>query len=149
MGAITGLPWAAQITEVKALLALMRGEQQGAIARFHLGQLVDQLDELAREFKTRLGTASRTQVTHDELRARDTVGQQHLLEAVAMVLGLHPKATKADSRQRAALLGPMLLQAEQIRAARAQRRPPTDIDPSPAPQDINPPPAPQDGDAPA
>ena len=128
--AVTSLPWAEQITELEAIMKLLRGSHRAAVERFHLQALVERLGQVTEQFAELLN-ANRPDPKHSaaELRARDARGQDHLLQAIALTLGLYPKATKADARARAELLAPVRDQSEQIREARSRRRPPGDIDP--------------------
>ena len=130
VAAVTGQPWPEQLADTQALLRVFDGELRGDVERFGLTSLVELLRQLSQEIETELGNASPADITAKEIRVRDAAGQDLLLEAVAMVIGLYPKTTKAHTRARAVLLNPIITQSEQLRLSRARRQPPEDVNPS-------------------
>ncbi|MEO1272909.1 MAG: hypothetical protein AAFX99_32880, partial [Myxococcota bacterium] len=102
VAAISQRPWPEQLTEMESLLSLLDADHKASIAQFGLEALVEQLRTTVAEFRSELTVASPLEVTTKEVRARDAQGQQMLLEAVAMILGLHSHSTKTDTRARAA-----------------------------------------------
>jgi hypothetical protein len=68
-------------------------------------------------------------ISFGEVKDARTQGQQLLLQAVAMILGLFPSESAADQAGRAKLLGPILRQNEAIRVYLRSRRNVEDVDP--------------------
>ena len=130
VAAITSLPWAEQLTESKALLRLLDGDQRAAVEQFRLEELVELLRGTVLEIEVEMGRSAPPEVSSKDIRARDAAGQDMLLEAVAMIIGLHPRATLADTRARTTLMHPILVQSEQLRQSRRRRQIPTDVDPT-------------------
>ena len=68
-------------------------------------------------------------------------GQEHLLQAVSLILGRYYQSTPADVAARAELLAPILRQNEAIRQYLRMRRSVEDVNPDPGEVDPGAPPS--------
>jgi hypothetical protein len=119
--------------ECKAVAVIVK-ELNGALAAhvtaLGVGPVVAELAAANARYEAALGVVAAPVLTFDKVRAAQVKGQDLLLETVARILGLHPSASEADTNARAALLAPILAQEADLKAARARRRSPGDVNPT-------------------
>ena len=107
------------------------GSLAESVSALSLGRYVRKL----RERNDRFGELLRgrevedEEVTADGVRAAFYQGQEHLLQAVVMVLSRYPMSSVEHVAARAALLAPVASQEEQIATYQRSRRKVPDVDP--------------------
>lgn len=139
--AVTSMTYADELKAVDGIVALLRGELAPLVAELGLARHADRLHELAAEYRDALAGPRPEVLDFGLVRAARARGQEMLLEAVAMVLGLHPGSGPADLEGRAALLTPVLEQDEAIRQYFRARRMVEDVDPETGAIDADAPPS--------
>lgn len=142
--ALTLLDYYEENHKVKDLLKLFEPRPDGApeddkesgslsseIATLALTRYVEVLRERNNRFGTLLNErqALEQEVTTDTVRAAFYKGQEHLLQAVAMIMGRYPDYTDEDIEARTKLLAPVMEQQSRIATYRKSRRRVRDIDP--------------------
>lgn len=122
------LPYIDQLAANERVLAVLEArERREWIERLGLRMYVRRLRELNNKFDEALLARDRDkQVEYSDVREAREIGQRHLLQVTAKILGLYCEDEDADTRT--ALLEPIVEQNEQIRAYRRRRRRVVDID---------------------
>ncbi len=130
LAAITNKNYVEQSTELRSLIALLRTEHSEAVERLGvIKQLLDRLENMNNEFRAILEADRNAEVNQDEIRAGEILGQENLLQALAMILGDFPSASIEHVENRQALLRPIIKQNEAIKAYYRSRRALNDVDP--------------------
>jgi hypothetical protein len=99
------------------------------VAELGLTRLAKRLTSLAIDYRVAVDAPEPEVVRFGDLRAARAKGQQHLVEAVAQIVGKHWRSTPEDVATRAALMAPILKQNEAIRQALRAHRTPEDVNP--------------------
>lgn len=126
---LTSLGFFDELAAVDNILAAFNAELAPAVAELGLTRLAQRLTKLAVEYRAALDAPDPAIVSFGAVRAARAQGQQHLLQAVAQILGKHWSDAPGDVAARAALLAPVLKQNEAIRQSLRLQRPVEDIDP--------------------
>lgn len=126
---VTTLNYYDQSSEVDGILDMLEGRLADHVRVLGIGMFVTELRTLNNEFREILAAEPRTEVTYDQVRASDELGQEHLLQAMAMVLGLYPTGTDEHVTRRTRLLAPVMRQNDLIREYLRARRAVRDVDP--------------------
>lgn len=141
---VTGLPYVEELAAVEHIVRrLQGGELAVTVKELGLLRLTKRLGMLAEQYRAALEAPAPETLAFGEVKAARAAGQEHLLQAVAIVLGKHYKSTPADVAARTELLGPILEQNEAIGALMRARRTVEDIHPdtgTPDPTAAAPPP---------
>ena len=116
-----------QSTEIASILGLLRGELAHSAAAVGLEGYVSRLERLNGEFSEILAVDKSEGVTTDQVRAAYGLGQENLLQALAMIIGRYPKPDHVATRGK--LLQPIFEQNEAIRSYLRARRAVRDVDP--------------------
>lgn len=128
--AVTSLPYVEELAAVDHILArLDENELSETVKDLGLSRLVKRLATLNEQYRTALASPTPETLAFGEVKAARAAGQEHLLQAVAIILGKHHKSTPADLAARADLLGPILEQNDAIGALMRSRRAVSDVDP--------------------
>lgn len=129
LAAVTNAPFVEQLAEVQRIIAcLQSAEWTSVVNDLGLGRRLARLVELEKRYAAAIGLATKN-ISFADVKDARTQGQQLMLQAVAMILGLYPSGSDADTAARAKLLGPVLRQNELIRAYMRSRRSVEDVDP--------------------
>jgi hypothetical protein len=145
LAAITTLPFVEEHAEVERIIALLQSPAWGTVIQdLGLSRRLARVVELEAPYRAAIALPTKT-VTFDEVKAARAKGQSLMLQAVAMILGLHPSDGDADLAGRKALLGPIVKQNEAIRAYLRARRAIEDVDPTTGELEPAPAPAPTGG----
>jgi hypothetical protein len=126
---MTSLGFVEELSAVQGIVTAFQAELAPVVAELGLGRLAKRLTKLAVEYDAVLNAPDPEVVGFGEIRAARAQGQQHLLQAVAQILGKHWQDTPEDVGARAALLAPILKQNEAIRQSLRAHRAVEDIDP--------------------
>lgn len=126
---LTSLGFVDELAAVENILTAFNTDLAPSVAELGLTRLAKRLAKLAVEYRAALDAPDPAVVRFGEIRAARAQGQQHLLQAVAQILGKHWSDTPGDVTARAALLAPILKQNEAIRQSLRTQRPVEDIDP--------------------
>jgi hypothetical protein len=128
--AIVTLSFPEEIVRIEQLVALANAELREEVARIGATALVQQVSELVGGLRRVLearGDKSPA-VTYDRVREAHAQGNELLAGLLIQILATALSRPLAPE-QRAALLRPILDQNEAVRAARARRREPSDVNP--------------------
>lgn len=129
LAAVTNAPFVDQLAEVQRIIAcLQSAECASVVSDLGLGRRLARLVELEKRYALAIAQTTKT-ISFAEVKDARTKGQQLMLQAVAMILGLYPSESDTDTAARAKLLGPVLRQNELIRAYMRSRRTVDDVDP--------------------
>ncbi len=129
LAAVTNAPFVDQLAEVQRIIASLQSPEWSSTANdLGLGRRITRLVDLEKRYASAIALATKN-ITFAEVKDARTKGQQLMLQAVAMILGLYPSDSDTDTAARAKLLGPVLRQNELIRAYLRSRRSVEDIDP--------------------
>ncbi len=133
-----------ELAAVDRIVHKLKNEYATLAKEIGIERLAKHLTKLAADYRAALEeTSEGGGPRFDEVRAARAAGQEKLLEAVAMIVGLFPSSTKEHVAARTALLGPILKQNEAIRQYLRARRALEDVDPETGEIDPKaPPPAP-------
>ncbi len=126
---MTSLGFIDELAAVEGIVKAFQGELAPIVAELGLTRLAKRLTKLAGEYHAVLNAPDPEVVRFGEIRAARAQGQQHLLQAVAQILGKHWRDTPEDVSARAALMAPILKQNEAIRQSLRTHRAVEDIDP--------------------
>ena len=126
---MTSLAFIDELAAVESIVKAFQGELAPIVTELGLTRLAKRLTKLAGEYHAVLNAPDPEVVRFGEIRAARAQGQQHLLQAVAQILGKHWRDTPEDVSARAALMAPILKQNEAIRQSLRTQRPVEDIDP--------------------
>ena len=126
---MTSLSYADELSAVEGLVLAFKTELAPAIAELGLTRLAKRLASLAIDYRIAVDAPEPEVVSFGDLRAARAKGQQHLVQAVAQILGKHWRSTPEDVTARAALMAPILKQNEAIRQALRAHRTPEDVNP--------------------
>jgi hypothetical protein len=126
---MTSLGFVDELAAVENILTAFDADLAPSVAELGLTRLAKRLAKLAVEYRSALDAPEPEVVRFGEIRAARAQGQQHLLQAVAQILGKHWRDTPEDVAARAALMAPILKQNEAIRQSLRTQRPVEDIDP--------------------
>ncbi|MBK9263679.1 MAG: hypothetical protein IPM54_28235 [Polyangiaceae bacterium] len=148
LNAVTNAPFVEQLAEVQRIIACLQSPEWTAIVNdLGLGRRVARLVELEKRYADAIAQSPKGNTTFGDVKDARTKGQQLMLQAVAMILGLHPSDSEADLAARGKLLGPILRQNDAIRAYLRARRSIEDVNPDTGtvltpPDAVQPPPDP-------
>ena len=126
---MTSLSYADELSAVEGLVLAFKGELAKSVVELDLTRLTKRLASLAIDYRVVVDAPEPEVVSFGELRAARAKGQQHLVQAVAQIVGKHWRNTPEDVAARAALMAPILKQNEAIRQALRAHRNPDDINP--------------------
>lgn len=127
---ITKLPFVEELAEVGRVLQTVTGpEWAPKVADLGIGRHVQRLSALEPKYRAALENPG-AKLSYAAVKEARSKGQSRLLQAVAMILGLHPSDAPQDVAARGQLLGPVLRQNEAIREYLRLRRPVQDVDPA-------------------
>jgi hypothetical protein len=126
---LTSRGFVEELSAVENILTAFNTDLAPSVAELGLTRLAKRLAKLAVEYRAALDAPDPDVVRFGEIRAARAQGQQHLLQAVAQILGKHWRDTLEDVTARAALMAPILKQNEAIRQSLRTQRPVEDIDP--------------------
>lgn len=113
---------------IDELLGHMSGDLAAEVTALSLAPYVERITELNAALKAELLKKPKDSLSFDVLRAAQENGQAMLLQTVARILGAFP-GTGEDEKKRAALLGPIWRQNEDVRQSRRRRRQASDVNP--------------------
>jgi hypothetical protein len=129
LAAVTNAPFVEQLAEVQRILqCLQSAEWAPVVSDLGLSRRVSRLVDLEKRYGAAIAMTTKS-ISFGEVKDARTQGQQMLLQAAAMILGLFPSESAADQAGRAKLLGPILRQNEAIRVYLRSRRSVEDVDP--------------------
>ncbi|TKC99606.1 hypothetical protein [Polyangium fumosum] len=129
VAAITTLPFPEELAEVERIISRAQSPQWSNVTQaLGLGRRVARLVELEKSYRAAIAAPAKN-VSFGQVKNARAKGQSLMLQAVAMILGLHPSDSEADLLARQNLLGPILAQNEAIRVYLRARRTIEDIDP--------------------
>lgn len=148
---ITGLSMVEEDVAVGAILALLQGSLAADVTDLGLGRLVTRLGDLHTKYHAALTAPGPQILAFSDVKGARTMGQELLLEAIAITIGKHHGRGQADVDARNTLLGPIFEQNDAVGAAMRGRRTVVDVDPDTGNPDATPPvpPAPIDPAKPA
>ncbi|MBI5495398.1 MAG: hypothetical protein HY904_10270 [Deltaproteobacteria bacterium] len=129
VAAISQKPLEEQWTETDIIVERFAGDLGPVMDALHFQPYAVELARIAREVRALMRSTHNGMLTLKKLTDARQVGHQGMLETMARVIGLFPEETDEQTQRRAELLGPVLTQQEEVRAARKRRRPPTDVNP--------------------
>jgi hypothetical protein len=125
---ITTLPFVEELGQVARILDTLKSQAWSQkVQELGLSRHVVYLTGL--EQKYRAAIEKDTKISFNDVKAARAKGQSLMLQAMAMILGLHPSDSAADQAGRAKLMGPILTQNEAIPAYLRARRAVSDVDP--------------------
>lgn len=140
-GSVIEVTQATYVEELEAvdgiLTSLKSKELAPIVTELGLTRLVKRLAKLAVDYRAAQEAPAAEIVGYDKVRAARAVGQENILQAVAMILGLYPKSTPEHQASRAKLLAPILKQNEAIRLYLRSRRTVQDVNPETGEVDPN------------
>lgn len=136
---ITGLAMVEEDVAVGAILALLTGSLAATATELGLDRLVVRLGDLHAKYHAALVAPGPEVLAFSDVRAARTVGQDLLVETIAIIAGKHHSKSEADVAARAALLGPIMEQNDAIAAASRGRRVVVDVNPDTGNPDVTPP----------
>jgi hypothetical protein len=145
--AVTGLSFVDELNAVDAIVDKLNGSHAGAVAELGLTRIAKRLATLAVEYRAAQEAPSEEELSFGTVRAARAKGQEHLLQAVALIVGKYHSSADEHVAARSALLAPILKQNEAIRLYLRSRRAVEDVDPETgevdpsAPNSGEPPPA--------
>ena len=127
--AITQASYPEELAQLQRLIACLQSAKwSNTVRELGLTRRLTRLIELESRYAVAVA-APATTVTFADVRNARAKGQNLMLQAVAMILGLHPGESEADIASREELLGPILRQNEAIRVYLRARRNVEDVDP--------------------
>ena len=141
VAAITTLGFVDELSEVQRIITLLDSPAWSIkVEKLGLHRRVLRLKELEKRYAAALALSPKS-VTFDQVKAARRAGQNLMLQAVAMILGLYPSESEADVAARRTLLAPILQQNEAIRDYLRARRTVEDVNPTTGEVDPTAPPA--------
>jgi hypothetical protein len=128
---VTGLPYVEQISAVDTILARLQGPLAPMVQELGLNRQVDRLAALAVAYRAALDESNLggNGIAFEEVRKARELGQQYLMQLLALIVGGYYQETDEHRAARQALLAPILQQNEAIRAFLRARRAVRDVDP--------------------
>ena len=127
---ITTRPFVEELEQVARILSVVGSAAWSQkIEALGLTRHVVRLTALEQKYRAAIDAPGAAKVAFGEVKNARAKGQSLLLQAVAMILGLHPSDSEADLAARAQLLGPILKQNEAIRDYLRARRAVQDVNP--------------------
>lgn len=129
LAAVTQLPFVEQLAAVQHIVQCLQSSEWAPVVNdLGLGRRVARLIDLEKRYSAAIALTTKS-ISFGEVKEARTKGQEMLLQAVAMILGLFPSESAADQAGRVKLLGPILRQNEAIRTYLRSRRNLEDVDP--------------------
>ena len=129
--AVATLPQVDELSALEQIVARLEGPLAESVASLGLGRQAARLAELTDAFREALYAPAPATVKYREVQAARRLGQEYLLEAIAMILGRYYKSRDPEHvAARAALLAPIAQQSAAIRAHRRSRRSLRDVNPA-------------------
>lgn len=129
MAEITTLPFVDEVEQVTRVVGTVKSAAWSQkVEALGLGRHVVRLTALEQKYRAALDTQG-TKISFGEVKSARAKGQSLLLQAVAMILGLHPSDSAGDVAARGQLLGPILQQNEAIRSYLRSRKAVQDVNP--------------------
>jgi hypothetical protein len=143
--AVTSLPVVEELAAVDAIVTKLEGSHAAAVVELELTRLSKRLATLAIDYRAAQEAPATTELSFDTVRAARAQGHEHLLQAVALIVGRYYSTTDEHVAARSTLLAPILKQNEAIRLYLRARRAVEDVDPETGEIDPN---APNSGELP-
>jgi hypothetical protein len=136
--AVTSLPYVEELSAVEDILERLQGAELSPVVKeLGLERLVTRLAGHTERYRAALLAPAAETIAFGDVRAARAVGQERLLQTVAIIVGKHFRNTQEDVAARAALLGPILLQSAAIGEAMRARSTAADVDPETGDADPN------------
>jgi hypothetical protein len=129
VASITHLSYLDELSAVDAIVAKLKGELAPLVVELGLTRLANRLASLAVEYRAALEAPPPPALSFGTVRAARALGQENLLQAVALIVGRYYKSTPDHRGPRAALLDPILKQDEAIAHYLRSRRTIEDVNP--------------------
>lgn len=127
--AITHASFPEELAQLQRIIGCLQSAKWSDTVRdLGLTRRLTRLVELESRYAAAIA-APTTTLTFADVRNIRAKGQNLMLQAVAMILGLHPAESEADLAAREELLAPILRQNEAIRVYLRARRSVEDVDP--------------------
>jgi len=128
--AVTQATFVEELAAVDGIVASLKSEELAPIVEeLGLERLTKRLAGLAVEYRAAQEAPKGDTLSFGNVRAARAQGQEHVLQAVALVLGKFYSTTAKDVAARIALLAPILEQNEAVRLYLRSRRAVQDVNP--------------------
>ena len=141
VAAVASMTYTDELAAVEGIVNKLRGPLAPLVTELDIGRHADRLSELVGDYRGALAGPRREPIDFGQVRAARARGQEMLLQAVAMILGLSPLSTPEHLTLRTALLGPILEQNDAIRQYFRARCMVEDVDPETGEVDAGAPPS--------
>lgn len=119
--AVTQLPYVDELSAVEEIIEKLKGPHAKTVKELGLGRFVARLEGMLPKYRAAL-EGPKSEISFGSVKAARALGQDYLLQVVAMILGAFPKSTPDHVAARTALLTPILRQNEAIRQYMRGRR---------------------------
>jgi hypothetical protein len=120
-GSITNMRFEDQLAVMEEMLTRLAAMSAEQIDRLNIGFYVEELRRLVPEFERELREHTREDLRFDVVRAARQEGHENMLLLLATIYATRAGRDEADTRARRELIGPIIEQAERIRARRRTR----------------------------
>jgi hypothetical protein len=127
--AVSSTPYVEELAAVDTMVMQLRGPLARHVEDLGLERFVKRLAELAKEYREAQEEKRGNEVNFGDVRAARALGQELLLQAVAVVLGTFYGSGAEHTRVRSMLMTPMMEQQEAVRQYLKFKKPIEDIDP--------------------
>jgi hypothetical protein len=127
--AVTQLSYVDELSAVDEIVAKLKGELAPTVKELGLTRQAARLAKLAGEYRAALETQPAPALDFGTVRAARAQGQNLMLQAIAMIVGMFPTNRPNHEQARAALLTPILKQNEAIAQYLRTRRTVEDVNP--------------------
>jgi hypothetical protein len=138
---VTSLSFVEELAAVDAIVDKLKGMFASTVDELGLTRLAKRLAELAIEYRAAQEAPAEEELSFGTVRAARNKGPQHLLQAVALIVGRYYKETDEHLSKRAKLLAPVLKQNEAVALYLRARRAVEDVDPETGEVDPSAPPS--------
>ncbi|RDV36414.1 hypothetical protein DV096_19565 [Bradymonadaceae bacterium TMQ3] len=118
-----------QLGIMDTMLAHFDGELASDVQLVGLEREVERMRELVERFRAELKYAPDTAVSYAEVRAAREELHEHAALVVIQILASYPALDPRSTREREALIAPLTVQQERVRADHRRRRNPADVNP--------------------
>lgn len=128
-GAITRLPYEDQLATVDAYLVRWHSDWKDRLDKLALTTLVARATSLTAEYRKGVTTIAQRDLTWDEVKATDNIGQELMLALVIRVCGFYNSQSPDDINMRTRYLATFIDQNQRIAQIRKRTPIVADIDP--------------------
>lgn len=98
--AVTSLPYVEELAAVEMIIKQLKGPFERHVRELGLGRLLERLSSLTVEYRAAQEEKPKSEISFGDVRAARALGQEYLLQVVAVIVGTHFSGTTDHARNR-------------------------------------------------